>query len=142
MVLMHMQGDPKTMQETPRYVDVVAEVREFLQERVAAAGSAGVPSENLCVDPGIGFGKTLSHNLLLMKNIMALALIGRPILVGPSRKSFIGTLLDVETDQRVEGTAAAVAWMIGQSANVVRVHDVKEMVRVVRIVDAIVRAEG
>lgn len=141
MVLMHMQGDPKTMQEAPRYVDVVAEVREFLEDRVGAARRSGIPFENLCVDPGIGFGKTLEHNLLLIKNIMALELIGRPILVGPSRKAFIGALLELETDQRVEGTAAAVAWMIGQSANMVRVHDVKEMVRVVRIVDAIVRAE-
>ncbi|MGQ0669091.1 MAG: dihydropteroate synthase [Actinomycetota bacterium] len=140
MVLMHMRGEPKTMQEAPHYDDVVAEVKEFLRERLEAAVFAGIEPERLCVDPGIGFGKNLEHNLLLMRDISAFLELGRPVLVGPSRKSFIGMLLDLPSDERVEGTAAAAAWLAGQGAHVVRVHDVKEIGRVVRIVDAIVRA--
>lgn len=140
MVLMHMKGDPKTMQEAPHYDDVVTEVKEFLRERLEAAVFARIEPERLCVDPGIGFGKNLEHNLLLMRNISAFLELGRPVLVGPSRKSFIGTLLDLPSDERVEGTAAAAAWLAGRGAHIVRVHDVKEVVRVVRIVDAIARA--
>jgi dihydropteroate synthase len=92
------------------------------------------------VDPGIGFGKGLDHNLLLMRDIETLTELERPILVGPSRKSFIGKLLDVEVDERVEGTAAAVAWLSGRGANIIRVHDVREMARVAKVTDAIARA--
>lgn len=140
LVLMHMQGDPQTMQAEPQYDDVVAEVRDDLRGRLDVAVAAGVERERLCVDPGIGFGKTIDHNLMLMREIETLTELGRPVLVGPSRKSFIGKLLDVEMDERVEGTAAAVAWLVGHGANIVRVHDVKEMARVVKVVDAIVRA--
>ncbi len=140
MVLMHMKGEPKTMQEMPRYDDVVAEVNEYLRERIEAAEFAGIEPERLCVDPGIGFGKTLEHNLLLLRNIEVFLDLRRPLLVGPSRKSFIGTLLDVTADERVEGTAGAVAWLAVRGAHIVRVHDVREMVRVVRVVDAIARA--
>jgi dihydropteroate synthase len=140
MVLMHMKGDPKTMQKAPSYEDVVAEVHEFLRERIEVAELAGIESERLCIDPGIGFGKTLEHNLTLMHHIDALLDLGRPVLVGPSRKRFIGTLLDLPEDERVEGTAGAVAWLVARGAHVVRVHDVREMVRVVRVVDAIARA--
>ena len=137
MVLMHMLGEPKTMQVEPRYGDVVAEVQKFLGERIEAAVLAAVDRERLCIDPGIGFGKTLEHNLALMRNIRSLLELGRPIMAGPSRKAFVGKLLDLEVDERLEGTAGAVAWLVGQGVRVVRVHDVKQMARVVRVVDAI-----
>jgi dihydropteroate synthase len=140
MVLMHMKGDPRTMQVAPRYEDVVGEVKAYLKDRVRAAVAAGIAPVRLCVDPGIGFGKTLEHNLLLLRDIRSLFEIGRPVVVGPSRKSFIGHLLDLPVTDRLEGTAGAVAWLAGQGAHVVRVHDVREMVRVVRVVDAIGRA--
>jgi dihydropteroate synthase len=142
MVLMHMQGDPKTMQDEPRYDDVVREVKAFLAERVAAAESAGIQRDGLCVDPGLGFGKTLQHNLTLMHDIGSMADIGRPVLVGPSRKSFVGRVTETEVDERLGGTAGAVAWLTAHGANIVRVHDVREMVRVVRMVDAIRTAEA
>jgi dihydropteroate synthase len=142
MVLVHMLGEPKTMQEAPHYEDVVAEVREALAERVESAEFVGIAPEALVIDPGIGFGKNLEHNLLLMRHLDQLADLRRPILVGPSRKRFIGAILDLPEDERVEGTAAAVAWLVGRGAHVVRVHDVREMVRVVRVVDAIARAEA
>jgi dihydropteroate synthase len=140
LVLMHMKGNPQTMQQSPAYGDVVTEVRDELRERLDAAVAAGIDFERLCIDPGIGFGKGLDHNLLLMRDIETLTELGRPLLVGPSRKSFIGKLLDVEVDERVEGTAAAVAWLAGHGANIVRVHDVREMARVVKVTDAITRA--
>jgi dihydropteroate synthase len=137
VVLMHMLGDPVTMQDDPIYDDVVGDIHAYLDGRVEAAVAAGIDREQICIDPGIGFGKTLEHNLRLMKEIGEFADLGRPVLVGPSRKRFIGTLLDVEVDERVEGTAAAVAWLAAHGVHVVRVHDVKEMVRVVRVIDAI-----
>jgi dihydropteroate synthase len=141
MVLMHMKGEPKTMQVAPYYDDVVAEVHEYLRERIEAAEFAGMAPERLCVDPGIGFGKDLQQNLALMHHVETLVDLGRPVLVGPSRKRFIGALLDLPEDERVEGTAGAVAWLVGRGAHIVRVHDVREMVRVIRVVDAIARAE-
>ncbi|MEP7033639.1 MAG: dihydropteroate synthase [Actinomycetota bacterium] len=141
IVLMHMKGEPKTMQEAPAYDDVVAEVRGYLSERVEAAEFAGIEAERIAIDPGIGFGKELEDNLALMHGVDALFELGRPVLVGPSRKRFIGTLLgDLPPEQRVEGTAGAVAWLVTRGAHIVRVHDVREMVRVVRVVDAIARA--
>lgn len=140
MVLMHMKGEPKTMQEAPHYDDVVEEVHDYLRERIEAAELAGIELERLCIDPGIGFGKDLEHNLTLMHRLDALLDLGRPVLVGPSRKRFLGTLLNLPEDQRVEGTAGAVAWLVTRGSHIVRVHDVREMVRVVRVVDAIARA--
>jgi dihydropteroate synthase len=140
VVLVHMKGEPKTMQEAPEYEDVVGEVHEFLRERIEAAEFAGIGAERIAIDPGIGFGKNLEHNLELMHGIDALLDLGRPILVGPSRKRFIGTLLDVPEDERVEGTIGAVAWLVSRGAHIVRVHDVREVVRAVRVIDAIVRA--
>jgi dihydropteroate synthase len=142
MVLMHMLGDPKTMQEEPSYEDVVADVKEYLRERVEAAGFAGVDPERIVIDPGIGFGKDLEHNLELLRRIDELLDLGRPVLIGPSRKRFIGTLLDLPEDERVEGTAAAVAWAVSRGIHAVRVHDVKEIVRVVRVLDAIAGTPG
>jgi dihydropteroate synthase len=142
MVLMHMLGEPRTMQEAPHYEDVVAEVREFLRERIESAEFAGIDPDSLCVDPGVGFGKTLEHNLSVIKHLDALSDLGRPVLIGPSRKRFIGAILDLPVEDRVEGTAGAVAWAVAHGANIVRVHDVKAIVRVVRVVDAIARAEA
>jgi dihydropteroate synthase len=141
IVLMHMLGEPKTMQQAPHYDNVVAEVKEYLRERLEAAEFAGIESERLVVDPGIGFGKNLEDNLALMHGLGQLLELGRPVLVGPSRKRFIGALLgDLPPEERVEGTAGAVAWLVTRGAHIVRVHDVREMVRVVRVVDAIARA--
>lgn len=140
LVLMHMKGDPKTMQEAPYYEDVVGEVHEYLRERIESAEFAGIEADRIAIDPGIGFGKNLRHNLTLMRRVDAFLDLGRPVLVGPSRKRFIGELLDLPADERVEGTAGAVAWMVARGVHVVRVHDVREITRAVRIVDAIVRA--
>lgn len=140
MVLMHMKGKPKTMQESPRYDDVVREVHDYLDSRVLAAIDAGVVWDRLCIDPGLGFGKTTDHSLRLMKETETLLDLGRPVLVGPSRKSFVGDVLGTEIGERVEGTAGAVAYMVAMGAHIVRVHDVKEMTRVVHVVDAILKA--
>lgn len=142
MILMHMKGEPKTMQEDPTYYDVVAEVRGFLGDRVEAAVAAGIDRERLCVDPGIGFGKNLQHNLALLHDISAFHHLDVAVLVGPSRKGFIGSLTGTEVDDRIEGTAGAVAWCAASGVDVVRVHDVKEMTRVVRVVDAIARTSS
>jgi dihydropteroate synthase len=140
MVLMHMQGEPSTMQSQPRYDDVVAEVHELLRQRADAAVRAGIERDRLCIDPGIGFGKALEHNLLLLRDVRVLLDLGLPVLVGPSRKRFLGTILGTEVGDRLEGTAAAVAWLAAMGVHVVRVHDVKEMARVARVIDAISKA--
>jgi dihydropteroate synthase len=135
VVLMHMAGTPRTMQENPHYVDVVQEVREFLAGQATLAHKAGV--KQIIVDPGIGFGKNLNHNFELMRNLRACSPPGYPVLVGPSRKSFIGKILQLKIDERLEGTAAAVAACILRGAHIVRVHDVKEMKRVALVADAL-----
>jgi dihydropteroate synthase len=137
IVLMHMLGNPRTMQANPTYDDVVADVKAALIGWAGDALAAGVPDSAIVLDPGIGFGKTKEHNLKLLKGIPSLCQPGFPILIGTSRKSFIGTTLDVPVGERLEGTAATVAWAVAQGAKVVRVHDVKEMVRVVRMTEAI-----
>jgi dihydropteroate synthase len=137
VVLMHMKGEPKTMQAAPAYSDVVSEVHEHLRERIEAAELAGVEAERIAIDPGIGFGKDLEHNLEIMRRIDALLDLGRPVLVGPSRKRFIGTILDLAEDRRLEGTIGAVGWMVARGAHIVRVHDVLEVSRAVRVMDAI-----
>ena len=142
VVLMHMRGDPTTMQEAPHYDDVVGEVHEYLRQRIEAAELAGIDPERIAIDPGIGFGKDLDHNLELMHGVDALLDLGRPVLVGPSRKKFIGTILDLPVEERVEGTVGAVVWMVARGAHLVRVHDVREVVRAVRVSDAIARAGG
>jgi len=138
VVLMHMLGSPKSMQESPVYGDVVAEIAAFLKERMAAAAAAGIARDAVVVDPGIGFGKTLEHNLEILRRLREFAALGRPLLVGPSRKSFIGGILDgLPPKDRLEGTAAAVALCAAGGAAIVRVHDVLAMSRVVRVADAI-----
>ena len=145
VVLMHMQGTPATMQVAPRYDDVVAEVRTFLAERIAFAELRGVKKSQIAVDPGIGFGKTVTHNLRLLAQLEEFRALGCPILVGTSRKAFIGKVLASEVipgsgrepKERLWGTAATVAWAVAHGANIVRVHDVAEMVDVVRMVEAL-----
>jgi len=140
MVLMHMKGEPKTMQIDPTYDDVVGEVHEYLRERMEAAVFAGIPAERLAIDPGIGFGKTLDHNLELLRKVSRLRDLGAPVVVGVSRKRFLGTLTGIDASaDRLEATAAAVAWCSARGVDVVRVHDVAEMVRVVAVIDAIAR---
>ena len=141
MVLMHMRGTPATMQGLTEYGDLVGEVRAFLADRIEAAVRAGIERERLAVDPGLGFAKNFKQSLLLMNRNDTFAELGRPVVVGPSRKSFIGQVTGTEVDQRMEGTVGAVAWLATHGAHIVRVHDVKEMVRAVRVVDAIRRAE-
>ncbi|HEX2032420.1 MAG TPA: dihydropteroate synthase [Actinomycetota bacterium] len=138
LVLMHMRGEPKTMQDDPHYDDVVAEVRAYLADRAAAAEAAGIERERLCLDPGLGFGKSSSHSLQLMRENAALAELGYPLLVGPSRKSFIRDALgDAPIDRRREGSLGAVAYLAAHGAHIVRVHDVRPTVEVLRVVDAI-----
>jgi len=137
LVLMHMRGTPRTMQEDPRYIDVVAEVRDYLRERILLAEARGVHPEAIVVDPGIGFAKHAKHNLVLLKRLTEFHVLKKPLLIGPSRKSFIGGVLDLPVEERLEGTAAAVAAAIWQGAHIVRVHDVRAIVRVARMADAI-----
>ncbi len=134
-IIMHMKGTPRTMQQEPTYVDVTEEIARFLEERTERARDHGIA--NVIVDPGIGFGKSLQHNLELLKNLPRFAKLGYPLLVGPSRKSFIGKLLDASVDDRLEGTAAAVTSSILRGANIIRVHDVKEMKKVAIVADAL-----
>ncbi len=138
LVLMHMKGEPKTMQREPHYEDVVAEVRDYLRERAAFAEAAGIRREGIAIDPGLGFGKTTRHSLVLMKETAVLATIGYPLLVGPSRKSFVGDALGgLPLDRRALGTVGASAYMAAHGAHIVRVHDVREHVEALRVVDAI-----
>lgn len=137
VVLMHMQGTPQTMQEKPHYQDVLEEVKGLLAGRIRFALEAGVNAEQIIIDPGIGFGKELDHNLALLRGLPSLAMLGRPILVGPSRKTFIGKLLDVGPDDRLEGSLAAAVAAVLAGANMIRTHDVKEARRAVRIADAL-----
>ena len=136
VVAMHMQGTPRTMQQDPRYDDVVAEVGTAL---AAAAGRGRAHGVKVMVDPGIGFGKTLEHNLALLRHLQRLRVAGCPMLLGTSRKGFIGAILDLPVHERVEGTMATVALAVSQGVDVVRVHDVRQAVRTVRMADAIVR---
>jgi dihydropteroate synthase len=126
VVLMHMQGTPATMQKKPEYKDVVDEVHEFLAGRIRAAECAGIPRERVIIDPGIGFGKRLSHNLALLRNVERLTDLGPPVLVGASRKSFLGEILDLPAEDRLEGTLAVHAVAVARGADLIRVHDVKE----------------
>lgn len=139
VVLMHMQGTPKSMQAHPDYTDVVREITEFFHERIRFSERIGIPRERIVLDPGIGFGKTADHNLEILARLDEFRPIGRPLLIGPSRKSFIGQILGLPAEERLEGTAAAVAVGILNGASIIRVHDVKSMRRVARMVEAIER---
>ncbi|MFA6540020.1 MAG: dihydropteroate synthase [Bacteroidota bacterium] len=135
LVLMHIQGTPETMQDNPHYEDVVADVKKSLRQSIAKARHEGVT--NIIIDPGIGFGKNLTHNLLLIRHLDQFCDLGYPILLGTSRKGFIGALLNAPVSDRLVGTAASVAAGIMNGANIIRVHDVKEMKRIAVVIDAI-----
>jgi dihydropteroate synthase len=139
LILMHMQGMPRTMQLNPTYEALIDEVFAFLQGRLMAAQAGGIAAEYLLIDPGIGFGKGAHHNLELLRKLHHFHALGRPLVVGTSRKSFIGRILGAEVDERLEGTAATVAAAIVQGVDIVRVHDVGAMARVARMMDAMVR---
>ncbi len=138
IVLMHMQGTPATMQANPIYQDVTRQTIEFLRERSGAAQAAGVAAHRILIDPGIGFGKTMSHNLELLRRQNELTVLDSPVVIGTSRKGFVGKITnEPQPANRLFGTAASVAWSVANGAAVVRVHDVRAMCQVVRMTDAI-----
>jgi dihydropteroate synthase len=137
VLLMHMKGTPRTMQGDPQYGDVVVEVTDFLAERIELAIESGIAEDRIWVDPGIGFGKTVQHNLELLRRLGELRALGRPIVVGTSRKSFIGKLTGREVDERLGGTIASSILALRAGAGVLRVHDVAEVGEAVRVAEAI-----
>jgi dihydropteroate synthase len=140
LILMHMKGTPANMQDDPQYDDVMSEITSFLGKAIENAGTAGVRFGSIMIDPGIGFGKRLAHNLTILKNLSRLKSLQRPIMVGPSRKSFIGQLLDLPVEERLPGTLAAIAVCVLSGASMVRVHDVKEGREAIAIADAVARS--
>lgn len=137
VVLMHMKGAPRTMQKSPRYDDLMEEVAGFLDASIKKALDSGIRQDRIIIDPGIGFGKTLAHNTEIIEKLSELKVFGRPILAGVSRKWFIGKILGAEVSERLWGTAAAVCAAIAGGADIVRVHDVRQIKEVVRVWDAI-----
>jgi len=140
VILMHMKGVPRTMQKSPHYDDLFAEVKAFLRERIGEAEAAGIGAERIVVDPGIGFGKTAEHNLALLNGLDAFQDLGRPVCVGFSRKAFIGRVLGLPPGERLEGTIAAAVLSVGRGAHILRVHDVGAVARAVRVAEAILAA--
>jgi dihydropteroate synthase len=143
VVLMHMRGTtPQNMQADTQYHNLISEIIEFLQERISFAQMSGIGHSRIIIDPGIGFGKSIEKdNFTILKHLEKFKSLGKPILVGPSRKAFLGHLLDLPVNDREEATAAAVAVSVVNGANIVRVHDIKKIKRVVEIADAIKAAE-
>ena len=137
VVIMHIKGTPKNMQKNPYYEDLMQELTEYFEERKKFARAKGILDQQIILDPGIGFGKRLQDNFQLLRELKKIVDMGFPVLIGPSKKSFIGLTLDLPIDQRLEGTAAAVTTGILKGARIVRVHDVKEMKRVALITDSI-----
>lgn len=145
LVIMHSRGTPDTMRSLTGYSDVATDVAAFLERRAHEVEAAGHPSDAIVLDPGFGFAKTPEQNLQLLNNLERVTTLGYPVLAGTSRKSFLGAILDVPEDQRLEGTAATVVWAIAKGARIVRVHDVAPIAKTVRVVEAIAResiAEG
>lgn len=141
LILMHMQGEPKTMQAAPAYKDVVREVLDYLSGRADSAVSAGVSRNSILLDPGIGFGKTVEHNLSLLAHLDALSAAGLPVMIGISRKSFIGKITGRDVNERLAGSLAGLIWCIIKGVHVVRVHDVQQTVDAVKIIRALKEAE-
>lgn len=141
LVLMHMRGNPETMQLDPHYDDLIGEILSFFRERTAFAESRGILADQIILDPGIGFGKSLEeqHNLILLKYLQNFKVLEKPLLIGTSRKAFIGKILGLPPQAREEGTMATVAVAILNGANIVRVHEVERMRRVVQVIDAVLR---
>ncbi|HBY1992117.1 dihydropteroate synthase [Klebsiella pneumoniae] len=140
--LMHMQGQPKTMQEAPKYEDVFADVERFFNEHIVRCEQAGIAKEKLLLDPGFGFGKNLSHNYQLLARLGEFHHFGLPLLVGMSRKSMVGQLLNVGPSERLNGSLACAVIAAMQGAQIIRVHDVKETVEALRVVEATLAAKG
>ncbi len=140
LILMHMQGTPRNMQQAPCYVSLLDEVITYLAKAIERAAACGVKPEQIIIDPGLGFGKTLGHNLQLLHRLDELKCLGKPILVGPSRKSFVGQALSLPVNEREEGTAAAVGYGILRGAHIVRVHEVEKMSRLTRMLNAIAQS--
>lgn len=142
-ILMHMRGTPRTMQTDPAYTDVVAEVFDFLADGLERAQAAGVERERVAIDPGIGFGKTVDHNVALLRDLRSFTSLGRPLLIGASRKSFLGHLTgEHDPLERLEASIAAAAIAVGNGASIVRVHDIRATVRAVAIADAVARGRS
>lgn len=139
-VLMHIKGTPQTMQENPNYASLIEEIIESLKGSISRAAQAGIDRKRIIIDPGIGFGKTTDHNLQIINRLRDFACLNLPILIGTSRKSFIGNVLTLPLQKRLLGTAASVAASIFNGAHIVRVHDVKEMIQVAKMVDAILNS--
>jgi dihydropteroate synthase len=140
VVVMHIKGTPRIMQDNPEYEDLIGEIKDSLREIIVKAVAGGIKKENIIIDPGIGFGKTIEHNLQILNRLSEFKEFGLPILIGPSRKSFIGKLTGSEPDERIPGTIASIAIAIKNGADIVRVHDVKEAKQAVVISDAIARS--
>ncbi len=141
VTIMHMQGTPSDMQVAPHYDDVVGEIMNFFIQRLAWAAENGVPAKRFIIDPGIGFGKTVGHNLTILKRVSEFSGLGCPVLIGHSRKAFIGKILDIDVDNRDVATAAVSALCVMQGASILRVHDVKKTVEAVRLAEAIKGAD-
>ena len=139
LILMHMKGTPRTMQQAPQYDDVVSEIYDSLQTSIKAAESEGINADRIIIDPGIGFGKTVEHNLEILKRLTEFRGLHKPLLIGTSRKSFIGNILGLPVTERVEGTTATTCWAIIHGADIVRVHDVKANVRAAQMTDVLCR---
>lgn len=139
LILMHMKGTPRTMQQSPQYNDVVSEICASLQKSIQIAEAQGVAADRIIIDPGIGFGKTMEHNLEILKRLEEFRGLHKPLLIGTSRKSFIGNILGLPVTERVEGTTATVCWAIAHGVDIVRVHDVKANVRAAQMTDALYR---
>ena len=135
-VIMHMKGNPRNMQNNPVYKNLIDEITEYLDKAISEAVDSGVDREKIIVDPGIGFGKTLEHNLEILKRLRELKSLGRPILVGPSRKSFIGKILDAGPQERIFGTVSACVLAAKNGANIIRVHDVKAVRQGIKILNS------
>jgi dihydropteroate synthase len=140
LVLMHMRGTPLTMQDSPHYDDLMGEIMGFLEDRLRAAGAAGIPPERVIIDPGIGFGKTAEHNLEILRGLAAFGRLGRPLLVGVSRKAFLGRITGQPPAARLEATIAAAVLSVERGADILRVHDVGPVARAVRTAEAVLGA--
>lgn len=140
VIVMHMKGTPRDMQKDPQYRDLIGEILSYFRESISRADAAGVPADKIIIDPGIGFGKSFAHNLDILKGLESFKVLGKPIMVGVSRKSFLGKILDLPVDERLEGSIAAALYAVLRGANIVRVHDVAATVRALRTVEAIQRA--
>jgi len=140
VVLMHIQGTPRNMQENPKYENLLEDIKSYLNQSVSIAEEAGIGEDKIIIDPGIGFGKTLDDNLKILKNLREFKSLEKPVMIGVSRKSFIGKILDLPTDERLEGSLVSMAVAIMNGANILRVHDIKESKRVAKLVDAILKS--